>query len=129
MIRTILIASILLVCGAGAFAQSDAELVETVRSSAVKIYLEQVPITVPESFLNSGLSPSDKERLIVQLANSSADCLADSVIEYAALYDVPIADFVSLDGTIHFDGDSGREFEQLLNPCIHNAWQEAGVSR
>ncbi len=129
MKRITLITSIMLVAAPGAFAQSDEEIIETVRTSAAEIFLEQMSITVPESFLNSGLSPSDKERLMLQLANDSADCLADAVVEYAALYDVPISDFVSSEGTIHFDGDSGSEFEQLLNPCILNAWQAAGVSR
>ncbi len=129
MKRITLITSIMLVAAPGAFAQSDEEIIETVRTSAAEIFLEQMSFTVPESFLNSGLSPSDKERLMLQLANDSADCLADAVVEYAALYDVPISDFVSSEGTIHFDGDSGWGFEQLLNPCILIAWQAAGVSR
>ena len=129
MKRITLITSIMLVAAPGAFAQSDEEIIETVRTSAAEIFLEQMSITVPESFLNSGLSLSDKERLMLQLANDSADCLADAVFEYAALYDVPISDLVSSEGTIHFDGDSGSEFEQLLNPCILIAWQATGVSR
>jgi hypothetical protein len=129
MKRITLITSIMLVATPGAFAKSDEEIIETVRTSAAEIFLEQISITVTESFLNSGLSPSDKERLMLQLANDSADCLADAVVEYAALYDVPISDLVSSEGTIHFDGDSGSEFEQLLNPCVLIAWQTAGVSR
>ncbi len=118
----------MLVAAPGAFAQSDEEIIETVRTSAAEIFLEQMPNDLPKSFLNSGLSPSDKERLMLQLANDSADCLADTVVEYSALYDVPISDLVSSEGTIHFDGDSGSEFEQLLNPCILIARQVAGVS-
>lgn len=129
MKRMTLTTSIMLVAAPGAFAQSDEEIIDAIRSSAAEIFLEQMSITVPESFLNSGLSPADKERLTLRLANDSADCLADAVVEYSALYDVPIPDFVSSEGTIHFDGDSGTEFEQLLNPCILNAWQEAGASR
>ena len=129
MNRVTLITSIVLVAAPSAFAQSDEEIIEAIRTSIAETLLEQLPDTLPQSFKESGLAPSDKERLMLQLANDSADCLADAVVEYAALYDVPISDFVSSEGTIHFDGDSGSEFEQLLNPCILIAWQAAGVSR
>ncbi len=65
---------------------------------------------------------------MLQLANDSADCLADTVVEYAALYDVPIPDLVSSEGTIQFNGNSGRGFSRMLNHCILLAWQAAGVS-
>jgi len=129
MKRVSLITSIMLVAAPGAFAQSDVEIIETVRSSAAEIFLEQASWVLPDSFHNSGLAASDKEKLILQLANDSADCLADSVVEYAAVYDVPISDLVSNDGTIHFDGDSGKDFEKLLAPCISRAWEVAGISR
>jgi len=128
MKRTSLITSIMLVAGPGAFAQSDDQLIETVRSSVAEVFLEQASWVLPDSFHNSDLAESDKERVILQLANDSADCLAETAVEYAARYDVSISDFVSSDGTIHFKGDSGRKFSQLLDPCIRNAWQAAGVS-
>ncbi len=128
MKRIFLIASVLLVATPVVFAQSDEQLVETVRSSAVEIFLEQAPWVLPESFHNSALAESEKERLVLQLANDSADCLAGTAVEYAARYDIPIPDFVSSDGTIHFDGDSGQEFSQLLELCVESAWQAAGVS-
>ncbi len=129
MKRVSLITSIMLVAAPSAFSQSDAEIVETVRTGATKVFLEQASWVLPESFLNSDLSPSDKERLILQLANDTANCLADAAVEYAALNDVPLSDLVSSDGTIHFDGDSGKEFEQWLVPCISRAWEAAGVSQ
>ena len=128
MMRASLITSIMLVAAPCVFAQSDEQLIETVRSSAAEVFLEQASWVLPDSFHNSDLAESDKERVILQLANDSADCLAETAVEYAAQYDVPISAFVSSDGTIHFDGDSGREFSQLLDPCIKNAWQAAGVS-
>ena len=129
MKRITLITSIMLVAASGAFAQSDEEILETLRTSATKIFLEQASWVLPESFHNSELSPSDKERLILQLANDTANCLADALVEYATLNDVPLSDLVSSDATIHFDGDSGKEYGQLLDPCISHAWEAARVSQ
>ena len=125
---TILITSIALFIASGAFAQSDEEILETLRTSITENYLEQLPNDLPESFLNSGLSPMDKERLVRQLANDGAACFVDAVVGYAALNDVPLSDFVA-DGLVSFDGDSGIEFEQLLAPCILAARQAAGLRK
>ena len=67
---------------------------------------------------------------MLQLVNDSAACFTDSLVEYAALRDVPLSDFVSEDseGAIHFDGDSANEYEQSLLPCLLAAKQAAGVS-
>ena len=129
MKRITLITSIMLVAAPGAFAQSDEGIIETIRTSAAQNLLEQMPDELPESFLNSGLSPSDIERLMLQLANDGANCFADAIVEYAVLKDVPLSDFVSSEGAIHFDGDSGYEFEHLLIPCMLSAWEAAGVSQ
>ncbi len=135
MHRLTLITSIMLVTASAAFAQSDEEIIETLRTSIAKVLLEQMPGELPESFLNSGLAPSDKERIMLQLVNDSAACFTDSLVEYAALRDVPLSDFVSEDseGAIHFDGDSANEsaneYEQLLVPCLLAAKQAAGVSK
>jgi hypothetical protein len=75
------------------------------------------------------LSPSDKETLILQLANDTANCLADAAVEYATLKDLPLSDLISSDSIIHFDGESGKEYGQLLDPCISLAWEVAGVSQ
>jgi len=119
----------MLVAAPGVFAQSDEQLVGTIRSSAVEVFLEQASWVLPDSFQNSDLAESEKDRVVLQLANDTADCLAGTAVEYAAKYDIPIPDFVSSDGTIHFDGDSGREFSRLLELCVNSAWQAAGVSR
>lgn len=122
-----LITLLTLVAAPGAFAQSDEELIETVRTSAREGFLEE-PFTIPESFQDSGLSPSDKERIMLQVVSDSADCLADTVVEYSALYDVPISDMVSSDGTIHPSGNPAGEFTRMLNDCIVLAWQAADVN-
>ena len=129
MKRVSLITSIMLAAAPSAFSQSDAEIVNSIQTNVTRIFLEQAHWVLPESFLNSELSPSDKERLILQLANDTANCMADAAVEYAALSDVPLSDLVSSDGTIHFDGDSGKEFEQLFVPCISRAWEAAGISQ
>ncbi len=124
-----LITSIMLAAAPVAFSQSDAEIVNTIQTNATRVFLEQAHWVLPESFLKGELSPSDKERLILQLANDTANCMADAAVEYAALSDVPLSDLVSSDGSIHFDGDSGKEFEQLFVPCVSRAWEAAGISR
>jgi len=124
-----LITSIMLVVAPSVFAQSNEQLVETVRSSAVEVFLEQASWVLPDSFHNSDLAESEKERVVLQLANDTADCLAGTAVEYSDKYNIPIPDFVSGDGTIHFDGESGREFSRLLELCVNSAWQAAGVSR
>ena len=118
----------MLIVASTAFSQSDKEIVDTVRASITKIFLEQASWVIPESFRNSGLSPSDKEKLIQQLANDTATCFADALVEYAALNDASLSDLVSADGSISFEGGSGYEFEQLLDPCILVAWEAAGIS-
>ena len=67
MSRTLATTSILLFIASGALAQSDEEILETIRASATALYLEQLPKDLPESFLNSGLPPSDIERLVRQM--------------------------------------------------------------
>lgn len=129
MKQVFLIFSIMLITAPSVFAQSDEQLIETIRTSAVDVFLEQAPWILPDSFHKSDLPQADKERIVLQLANETADCLADTAVEYAARYDVSIPDFVSGDGTIHFVGDSGQEFSRLLELCINNAWQAAGISR
>lgn len=70
MNRTLLTTSIVLFIASSAFAQSDDEILETLRTSITETYLEELSNDLPKSFLNSGLSPSDKERLVQQLAVS-----------------------------------------------------------
>ncbi len=110
-----------------AYSQSDKDILDTVRASATKIFLEQASWVLPESFRNSGLAPSDKERLVQQLADATATCIVDALVEYANLTDVPLSNLVSDDGSFTLKGGSGYEFEQLLNPCILSAWQVAGI--
>ncbi len=128
MNRTMLMTSTALFIASGAFAQSDEEILETLRTSVTEVYLEGLPNELPESFHNSGLSPMDKERIIRQLANDCASCFVDAVVEYAALNDVPLSDFV-VDGVVTPARDSGIEFERLLAPCILAARQAAGLSK
>lgn len=42
-----------------ACSQSDEEILEKIRARAAEIYLEQASFTLPESFHNSGLAPSE----------------------------------------------------------------------
>ncbi len=125
MKRAILITSVLFFTAVGAFAQSDEEILETLRTSVTQVYLEQLPNELPNSF-HSGLAPSDKERIVGQLADDCAACFVEAVVKYAALFDVALSDFVT-DGVVAPGRGLAGEFEQLLNPCIIAARQAAGI--
>ena len=128
MIRISLITWMILLVAPTAYSQSDEDILEKVRASATKIYLEQASWTLPESFHNSGLAPSDKERLVEQWANASATCLADALATYANSTDVPLSELVSDDGSFVLKGGSSSEFNLFLDSCIERAWEAVGAS-
>ncbi len=129
MIRISLISCIMLLISSTAYSQSDQEILETVRANGTRIYLEQASWTLPESFHNSGLAPSDKERLIEQWANASAACMVDALAKYAESTDVPLWEMVNDDGSFSLKGDgSSSEFNLNLETCIDRAWQTVGAS-
>ena len=128
MIRISLITWIMLFAAPTAYSQSDEEILEKVRASATKGFLEQASWTLPESFHNSGLAPSDKERLVEQWANASATCLADALATYADTTDVPLSELVSDDGSFGLKGGSSSEFDLFLTTCIERAWEAVGAS-
>ena len=129
MIRISLITCMILLVAPTAYTQSDEEILEKVRASATKTFLEQASWTLPESFHNNGLAPSGKERLVEQWANASATCLADALAMYANSTDVPLSELVSDDGSFSLKGDgSSSEFHIFLNSCIERAWEAVGAS-
>lgn len=129
MLRICLIAWMILFDAPIAYSQSDDEILEKVRANAAIGYLEQASSTLPESFHNSGLAPSDKERLIEQWANASATCLADALATYVKTSDIPLSEMVADDGSFSLKGDgSSSEFHLFLNSCIERAWAAVGAS-
>ncbi len=129
MIRSSLITWMILLAAPTAHSQSDEEILEMVRASAKEGFLEQASWTLPESFHDSGLAPSDKERLIEQWASASATCLADALATYANSTDVPLSEMVSDDGSFSLKGDgSSSEFRVFLDSCIERAWEAVGAS-
>ncbi len=129
MIRISLITWMILLVAPTAYSQSDEEILEKVRVSAAKTFLEQASWTLPESFHNSGLAPSDKERLVEQWANASATCLADALATYANTTDFPLSEMVNDDGSFSLKGDgSSSEFRVFLDSCIERAWEAVGAS-
>ena len=110
-----------------AFSQSDGELLRKVRANAMKIYLEQASVTLPESFHNRALAPADKKRLIEQWANDSAVCHADALSTYATSNDVPLSKLVFDDGTYGFGFGVPAEWEAQLNSCLAPIWQAVGA--
>ena len=113
-----------------AYTQTDEELLEKIRASATKIFLEQASWTLPESFHNSGLAPSDKQRMIKQWASDSASCLANSLATYADTTDVPLSEMVSEDGSFTLKGDGSKsEFYLFLDTCMERAWANVGAEK
>ena len=112
-----------------AFSQSDGELLEKVRANAAKMYLEQASFTLPESFHDSGLAPSDKKRLIEQWANDSALCHADALSAYATSSDIPLSKLVSDDGTYGFGFGVPTEWELQLESCLARTWEAVGAKQ
>lgn len=98
---------------------------EKLRTSVTNVYLEQLPNELPKSF-HAGLASSDKEQIVRQLADDCAACFVDAVVKYSVLFNVPLSDFVT-DGVVAPGRELASEFEQLLNPCIIAARQEAGI--
>jgi hypothetical protein len=129
MLRNSKIAWIILLVAPTAYSQSDEEMLEVVRANATKIYLEQASWTLPESFRESGLAPSDKERLIEQWANASGACLADALATYSKATEIPLSAMVNEDGSFSLKGDgSSSEFHVFLDSCIERAWAAVGAS-
>ncbi len=130
MKRVFVIVCILLLSSAIAHSESDQQILERVRTNATEIFLEQASWTLPESFHESGLAPSDKEKLIKQVASVSGDCLADALEKYAETADVPLSDMVNDDGSFSLQGDgSSSEFMLDLETCIERAWEAVGASQ
>jgi hypothetical protein len=121
------IAWIILFVASAAYSQSDEEILEAVRANATKIYLEQASWTLPETFHNSGLAPSDKERLIEQWAKASANCLADGLEKYAKSSDVPLSEMVNDDGSYSLKGGPDHEHDLYVSTCIERAWEAVGA--
>jgi len=82
MLRSFQTAWLIVLVAPAAHAQSDEEILEVVRANATKVFQEQASWTLPRSFHESGLAPSDKEELIEQLANASGTCLAEALAAY-----------------------------------------------
>jgi hypothetical protein len=128
MTRISLITWVILLVAPTAYSQSDDDILENVRASATKMFLEQASWTLPEAFHNSGLAPSDKDRLVEQWANASATCLADALATYASSTDIPLSELVSDDGSFTLNGGSSSEFDLFLDSCIERAWEAVGAS-
>ena len=130
MIRISMIGCIMLLVSLTAYSQSDEDILEAVRANATKIALEQASWTLPDSFHNSGLAPSDKERLIERWANATGACLADALAEYTKTTDTPLSEMVNEDGSFGLKGDgSSSEFNLFLESCIERAWAAVGASQ
>ncbi len=117
----------LFLVGASQADDSDDTLLELVRSNAFKGFLEQSSTTLPRSFHESGLAPSDKQTLIEQWARDSADCLADSLAAYALTTETPLSEMVNEDGSFSLSGDgASSDFHVALDACIERAWASVG---
>lgn len=129
MRRILLIAWFVLGAIPAAFAETDQEIMDKIRASAERIFLEQASWTLPESFWKSGLDPADKDRIVNRLAKDRANCFVDALEEYSKRNQIPLSKLASADASIRFEGNTGSEFHELLDPCIQRAWEASGISR
>lgn len=128
MLRDFKIAWVFLLVAPAAYSQSDEEILEVVRENATRVALEQASWTLPQSFHESGLAPSDKEKLIEQWANASAACLANALATYAETTATPLSEMVADDGSFSLKGDgSSSEYQVFLETCIERAWEAVGA--
>jgi len=128
MNRFSLIGCSMLLVSPMAYSQSDEEILELVRANATEVFLEQASFTLPDSFHDSGLAPSDKAKLIEQVAGASGACLANALAEYAKTTDIPLSEMVSEDGSFGLKGNgSESEFRLYLDTCIERAWAAVGA--
>jgi len=129
MIRISFVSCVMLLISLTANAQGDQKILDAVEANAKTIFLDQASWTLPESFHNSGLAPSDKDRLIEQWADDSAACLVDALAKYAESTDVPVSELVDDDLTFGLEGgDSYDEFNVTLKTCSERAWAAIGAS-
>ena len=127
-VRSPLIFLVFILVSSTASSQSDAEILEKVRANAARIYLEQASFTLPTSFHESGLAPSDKKRLVEKWANDSAACFADALALYASTSDIPLAELVDENLTFSLDGGGpSSEFSVFLDTCLASAWEAVGT--
>lgn len=110
-----------------AFAESDEEILQKVRANAEKIYIDQASFTLPKSFHDSGLAPSDKKRLITKWASESAECMVDALALYAETTDVPLSELVNDDLSFGLKGGSPSKFNEYLDACLAGAWEAVGA--
>lgn len=127
MTRRYIIAGIIFFSAPGAFAESDDVILEKVRANAAKIYLAQASFTLPQSFHDRVLAPSDKKRLIEEWANESAACLVDALAKYARTTDIPLAELVNDDLSFSLEGGDSAVFIDYRDSCLANAWEAVGA--
>lgn len=129
MRRLTVIAWIILLASMPAHSQSNEDVLTVVRANALNIYLDQASWTLPAEFHDSALAPDDKERLIEQWADASADCAVDALERYAESTGTPLSEIVDEDGSFGPLADGATaEFQVDLESCLARAWAAVGVN-
>jgi len=118
----------LLLAAPTAYSESDDELLDTVYANFVSVYLADAASTLPESFLNSGLDPTDKQQLIEKWANDSAQCHVDTLSTFAQTNKVALSEMVADDGTYGLRNGVLAEYEEQLSSCLMEAWEAIGAA-
>ena len=113
------------------FASEDEYSLKEFRENLSKNTSAEIADQLRSEFKDTGLPPSDVERIVANLADAIALCFIESLVEFTQQHDIPLADLIG-DGSggIEFVGDTldkADEFQALLSPCIYAARAEAGV--
>ena len=107
------------------FASEDELLLEELRESLAKTISAEMADRFRSDLNDTGLSPSDVERIVADLEDAVAACFLDSLVEYAQIHETPLADLIDNEMAISF---VGGEFKELLIPCLNAARTEAGIA-
>ena len=127
MKRLALISLVFIASASVASAETDHEIVERVRASIHKIFVDQASWALPDYFWNNDLAESDKEKIVQELAKGSAGCFVDAIVAYAEQTKIPLSQLVRDNNTVSFKGGEASDFLQLYEPCILTVWEAAGV--
>ena len=112
------------------FASEDDILIEKFRKSLAGKIRAEMTDQFHIDFKDSGLSPSDVDRVIADVEDSIESCFVVTTVNYAQIREIPLADLITEedgDFIIRFEGNEGAEFGELLTACTNDARAQAGI--
>ena len=102
------------------------------RESLAKNMSAEIADQLRSEFTDTGLAPSDVDRIVADLADALEVCVFNSLVEFLSDNDIPLAELIGdgSDGGVSFEGKNLRkasELQEILYPCVNAARTEAGA--